>query len=139
MIPTSYRYAYHDQSSDTSCDEYGAAYTPRSTHSEYYRGGFGGGARHHSLAVGRGVSPSLSEPPISSRRAPSTDSFFGKNGANLVSGGANNGGSQIWYQRYKHSSFSNTQHTFGELPSYGAFDGRINNIRGMRLKSYLMA
>ena len=120
-------------SSDTSCDDvmygYGGRFTPRSTVSEYR---MAGGASRNSIAgLGRGVSPSPSEPPIPSRRAPSTDSFFGKNGANLVSGGSNT--SQKWYQNYKHSSFTNPAHqnVFGEHPGFGAFDGRITNIRGI--------
>ena len=105
---------FDGHSSDTSCDEYGR-YTPRSVVSEYRPRG-----------AGRGVSPSLSEPPTS-RRAPSTDSFFAKNGASLVAGGSS---SQVWYQRYKHQSFTSShQTTFGELPR-AAFDGRITNIRG---------
>ena len=120
-------------SSDTSCDEYGqrggGSYTPRSAVSEFriprYRAGsaFAG--------FGRGMSPSsFSEPVAAARRAPSTDSFFGKHGATVseVGGGSN---SQLWYQQYKHSSFSqpSAQTVLGE-PVYGAFDGRITNIRG---------
>ena len=98
-------------------------------------------ARHSLTGLGRGgVSPSPSEPQpaTTNRRAPSTDSFFGINGANLVSAGGGSGGaggasSQAWYAKYKNSSFS-SQHSassFGEnFGSYAAFDGRISNIRG---------
>ena len=111
---------FDGNSSDTSCDDYGRYHTTRSTVSDYRLQ-----TRNSLTGLGRGISPSPSEPPIS-RRAPSTESFFGVNGANLVS----NNTSQIWYQRYKHSSFSSSnQNTFGE-PTYGAFDGRITNIRG---------
>lgn len=111
---------FDGNSSDTSCDDYGRYPTTRSTVSDYRLQ-----TRNSLTGLGRGISPSPSEPPIS-RRAPSTESFFGVNGANLVS----NNTSQIWYQRYKHSSFSSSnQNTFGE-PTYGAFDGRITNIRG---------
>ena len=62
-------------------------YTPRSTRSEFPLA-----ARNSLTGMGRGVSPSPSEPqgfgrrPVDplNRRAPSTDSFFGINGANLV-------------------------------------------------------
>jgi hypothetical protein len=135
-------------SSDTSCgDEYGArfvggSYTPRSAVSEfriprYQRHGssatFAGGAGGYGRGGG-GMSPSsFSEPATAARRAPSTDSFFGKHGATVSSemGGGSNS-SQLWYQQYKHSSFSQpSAHTVLGEPVYGAFDGRITNIRGM--------
>ena len=113
-----------DNSSDTSFEDYGR-YTPRSTASEYGKnlprsqtGSLFGG-------FGRGISPSPSEPAVA-KRSPSTDSFFGKNGASV----GQSSSSQIWYQKYKHSSFSHpNQNNFGE-PIYGAFDGRISNMRG---------
>ena len=54
------------------------------------------------------------------------DSFFGKNGATV----AQSSDSQIWYQKYKHTSFSHqNENTFGD-PIYGTFDGRITSKRG---------
>ena len=120
-----------DAGSDTS-SEYGR-HTPRSLASEYGRNipryqptpslfaGFGRGSP--SPAPSQAPSRSPSQAPS---RSPSTDSFFGKNGAMVGQAGS----SQIWYQKYKHSSFSHqNQPTFGETP-YGAFDGRISKFRG---------
>jgi len=131
----SHRGGFDENSSDTSCDEYGrgggGSYTPRSAVSEFRIPRYKQGSAF--AGFGRGISPSLSEPVAvaASRRAPSTDSFFGKHGATVsgeVGGGSN---SQLWYQQYKHSSFSQSsgQNTFGE-PVFGAFDGRITNMRG---------
>jgi hypothetical protein len=80
---------------------------------------------------GRGISPSpsISPTPPGVIKRTSVDSFFGKNGATV----GENSNSQIWYQRYKHSSFNNpNQSDFGEV-KYGAFDGRITNMRGKLL------
>ena len=147
--PRAPRIRAFDQSSDTSCDEYGGAAALAAFSSSTSGGGFGGRytprstasdfrpppPRHRNsqpIGIGRGVSPSaFSEPPMPSanRRAPSSESFFGKNGASLVS---SNASSQIWYQKYKHDSFSHHGGSqFGD-PIYGAFDGRITNMRGTK-------
>jgi hypothetical protein len=134
-------------SSDTSCDEYGGnlatfstssgvgggRYTPRSTASDFRPPQPRNHRNSQPTSLGRGVSPSaFSEPPLPSanRRAPSSESFFGKNGASLVSANAS---SQIWYQKYKHDSFSHHGGSqFGDPINYGAFDGRITNKRGIK-------
>lgn len=124
--------SFDDNSSDTSFEDCGR-HTPRSNASEYGRNipryqpmpnlimGYGRGG---------GVSPAHSEASLGggAKRSPSTDSFFGKNGASVGQGPGSS--SQIWYQKYKHSSFSHpNQSAFGE-PLYGAFDGRISKFRG---------
>ena len=120
------RPAYDDNSSDTSFEDYGGRYTPRSAASEYGRNI----PRYQPMpnilsGLSRGVSPAISETG-GAKRSPSTDSFFGKNGASV----GQQANSQIWYQKYKHSSFSHPNQTsFGE-PTYGAFDGRISKFRG---------
>ena len=123
--------SFDDNSSDTSFEDYGR-YTPRSTASEYGRNI----PRYQPMpnlitGYGRGISPANSETGVNNsfvgaKRSPSTDSFFGKNGASV----GQTSSSQIWYQKYKHSSFSHPQqNSFGE-PLYGAFDGRISKFRG---------
>ena len=120
------RPSYDDNSSDTSFEDYGGRYTPRSTASEYGRNI----PRYQPMpnllsGLPRGVSPATSE-TAGAKRSPSTESFFGKNGASV----GQQANSQIWYQKYKHSSFSHPNQTsFGE-PIYGAFDGRISKFRG---------
>ena len=120
------RPSYDDNSSDTSFEDYGGRYTPRSAASEYGRNI----PRYQPMpnlltGLSRGPSPANSE-SATAKRSPSTDSFFGKNGASV----GQQANSQIWYQKYKHSSFSHTNQTsFGE-PIYGAFDGRISKSRG---------
>ena len=120
------RPSYDDNSSDTSFEDYGGRYTPRSVASEYGRNI----PRYQPVpnlltGLSRGPSPANSE-AATAKRSPSTDSFFGKNGASV----GQQANSQIWYQKYKHSSFSHTNQTsFGE-PIYGAFDGRISKSRG---------
>ena len=132
--PREHNTSFDDASSDTSFEDCGR-HTPRSNASEYGRNipryqpmpnlimgyGRGGGG-------GGGVSPAHSEASLGAKRSPSTDSFFGKNGASVGQGPGSS--SQIWYQKYKHSSFSHpNQSSFGE-PLYGAFDGRISKFRG---------
>ena len=120
------RPSFEDNSSDTSFEDYGGRYTPRSAASEYGRNI----PRYQPVpnlltGLSRGPSPAQSE-TAQAKRSPSTDSFFGKNGASV----GQQASSQIWYQKYKHSSFSHTnQPSFGE-PIYGAFDGRISKFRG---------
>ena len=120
------RPSYDDNSSDTSFEDYGGRFTPRSAASEYGRNI----PRYQPVpnlltGLSRGPSPAHSE-SAQAKRSPSTDSFFGKNGASV----GQQANSQIWYQKYKHSSFSHTNQTsFGE-PIYGAFDGRISKFRG---------
>ena len=126
--------SFDDASSDTSFEDHGR-YTPRSNASEYGRNI----PRYQPMpnlimGYGRGrVSPATSEASMGhqAKRSPSTESFFGKNGANVSQGGSS---SQLWYQKYKHSSFTAGQGShgggsFGE-PLYGAFDGRISKFRG---------
>ena len=127
--------SFDDASSDASFEDYGR-YTPRSNASEYGRNI----PRYQPMpnliiGYGRGrVSPATSEASMGhqAKRSPSTESFFGKNGAAVSSQGSS---SQIWYQKYKHSSFSAAQQSsqsggvFGD-PLYGAFDGRISKFRG---------
>ena len=123
--------SFDDNSSDTSFEDYGR-YTPRSTASEYGRNI----PRYQPMpnlitGYARGISPANSETGVNvnfagAKRSPSTDSFFGKNGASV----GQSSSSQIWYQKYKHSSFSHpNQNSFGEH-LYGAFDGRISKFRG---------
>ena len=127
--------SFDDNSSDTSFEDHTGRYTPRSNASEYGRNI----PRYQPMpnlimGYGRGrVSPATSEASLGRQghqgRSPSTESFFGKNGANVQSQGSS---SQLWYQKYKHSSFSAGQGSsggFGE-PLYGAFDGRISKFRG---------
>ena len=122
-------HSFDDNSSDTSFEDYGR-YTPRSNASEYGKNI----QRYQPLpnlitgyGRGRGISPANSDIGVATpKRSPSTESFFGKNGASV----AQTSNSQIWYQKYKHSSFSHPyQNSFGEQ-LYGAFDGRISKFRG---------
>ena len=126
----------YENSSDTSCDDAGRL-TPRSSAGSEYGRNI---PRYQPLpnlimGYGRGVSPANSEASVnhSAKRSPSTDSFFGKNGASVGGAGSS---SQIWYQKYKHSSFShhNQSGVFGDT-LYGAFDGRISKFRGKTFSS----
>ena len=77
--------------------------------------------------VGRGRSPTFSDPGSGAKRSPSTDSFFGVHGARV--GGRQS--SQLWYQQYQTQAVTQQMDTtFGERIHYGAFDGRITSIRG---------
>lgn len=131
--------SFDDNSSDTGSyeDHGGGRYTPRSSNASEYGRNIPRYQPMPNLIMGYGrgrVSPSLSETSIGghqAKRSPSTESFFGKNGANVSQTGSS---SQLWYQKYKHSSFSAAQQTsqsgvFGD-PLYGAFDGRISKFRG---------
>ena len=126
------RPSYDDNSSDTSFEDYGGRHTPRSAASEYGRNI----PRYQPMpnllsGLGRGVSPATSETAVA-KRSPSSESFFGKNGASV----GQQASSQIWYQKYKHSSFSHPNQTsFGD-PIYGAFDGRISKFRGKTVCSH---
>ena len=130
--------SFDDNSSDTgSYEDHGGRYTPRSSNASEYGRNIPRYQPMPNLIMGYGrgrVSPALSETSMGghqAKRSPSTESFFGKNGANVSQAGSS---SQLWYQKYKHSSFSAAQQTsqsgvFGE-PLYGAFDGRISKFRG---------
>jgi hypothetical protein len=113
--------------------DYGGRFTPRSAKSEYGRRVPNSQTTSMFTGFGRGSPSPSPTPPPGVRSEPggvkrnSVDSFFGKNGATVGEVSS----SQIWYQRYKHTSFNhpnqNTQ--FGD-PIYGTFDGRITNKRG---------
>ena len=130
--------SFDDNSSDAgSYEDQGGRYTPRSSNASEYGRNIPRYQPMPNLIMGYGrgrVSPALSETSMGghqAKRSPSTESFFGKNGAALSQTGSS---SQLWYQKYKHSSFSAAQQTsqsgvFGE-PLYGAFDGRISKFRG---------
>ena len=108
--------------------DYGGRFTPRSAKSEYGRRIPDTNSTSLFTGFGRGTtSPSPSAtPPPNRRERSSVDSFFGKNGATV----AQSSDSQIWYQKYKHTSFSHqNENTFGD-PIYGTFDGRITSKRG---------
>ena len=119
----------HDNLSDTSFEDNGRL-TPRSNGSEYGRSITQYQPMPNILTgfVRRSSSIKSENSYTRTTRSPSTESFFAKHGASVSVTGSNN---QIWYQKYKHSSFSNShQNTFGEQAAYGAFDGRISKFKG---------
>ena len=135
--------SFDDNSSDTgSYEDHGGRYTPRSSNASEYGRNIPRYQPMPNLIMGYGrgrVSPALSETSMGghqAKRSPSTESFFGKNGANVSQTGSS---SQLWYQKYKHSSFSAAQQTsqsgvFGEpLCGHHRLPGRRSrDLRGSR-------